>query len=194
MSLSAEASLVDVAFAVCTALDAVGETAVLTGGSAATFYAPDSYQSRDADFILRFGASRKIVDPAMSALGYERTPAGMYEHAQIAYTVEFPPGPLRVGRDLIATWRTARRQGELLQVLTPTDSVRDRFIAYFAWSDYSALAAAVSVAVARYDEFDRAQFEKWARDEVRGDSTYDANKIGLFFHALELSLRTPADS
>jgi hypothetical protein len=49
-------SLVDVAFAVCTALDRDGITAVLTGGSAATFYAPEAYQSEDADFVLSFDA------------------------------------------------------------------------------------------------------------------------------------------
>ena len=38
--INASSTLVEVAFEVCTALDASGYTAVLTGGSAATFYAP----------------------------------------------------------------------------------------------------------------------------------------------------------
>ena len=36
-------SLTDVAFAVCTALHEAGYTVILTGGSAATFYAPEAY-------------------------------------------------------------------------------------------------------------------------------------------------------
>jgi len=39
------ATLTDVAFAACTALDRAGEVAVLCGGSAATYYAPEAYQS-----------------------------------------------------------------------------------------------------------------------------------------------------
>jgi hypothetical protein len=45
------ASLIDGAFAVCTALDAAGFTAILCGGSAATFYAPGAYVSADNDFV-----------------------------------------------------------------------------------------------------------------------------------------------
>ena len=44
-SLSASATFTDVAFAVCTALDRAGEHAVLCGGSAATYYAPEAYES-----------------------------------------------------------------------------------------------------------------------------------------------------
>ncbi len=45
-------ALISVAFEVCTALEAAGTTAVLTGGSAATFYAPEAYQSVDIDFVI----------------------------------------------------------------------------------------------------------------------------------------------
>jgi hypothetical protein len=51
-SLDAESTLTDVAFIVCTALERAGEPAVLCGGSAATFYAPEKYESRDLDFVL----------------------------------------------------------------------------------------------------------------------------------------------
>lgn len=39
-----DSSLRDVAFEVCTALDRVGVTAVLSGGGAATLYAPHAIQ------------------------------------------------------------------------------------------------------------------------------------------------------
>jgi hypothetical protein len=56
--ITEESSLIDVAFAVCTALEHGGIRAVLTGGSAATYWAPDVYQSRDADFVLNFGTDQ----------------------------------------------------------------------------------------------------------------------------------------
>lgn len=50
--ITTSSSLTDVAFAVCTALHRAGYTSVLTGGSAATFYAPTAYQSKDLDFVI----------------------------------------------------------------------------------------------------------------------------------------------
>jgi hypothetical protein len=41
--ITAQTPLVDVAFEVCTALDVAGYVAVLTGGSAATYYVPSQY-------------------------------------------------------------------------------------------------------------------------------------------------------
>jgi hypothetical protein len=46
--LDGTATLTDVAFAVCTALERAGEYAVLVGGSAATYYAPEAYESRES--------------------------------------------------------------------------------------------------------------------------------------------------
>ena len=68
MQLDASSTLTDVAFGVCTALERADERAVLCGGSAATFYAPEAYESRDLDFILRFGGRAKTVDEALRPL------------------------------------------------------------------------------------------------------------------------------
>ena len=57
--ITATSTLADVAFAVCTALHTNGGVAVLTGGSAATYYAPDAYQSRDLDFLHAFDPCRE---------------------------------------------------------------------------------------------------------------------------------------
>lgn len=54
--ITEKSSLEDVCFTVCTALAHVGTNAVLAGGSAATYYAPHAYQSRDADFIVTFSS------------------------------------------------------------------------------------------------------------------------------------------
>ena len=75
--LGPEATLTDVAFAACTALDAAGEVAFLCGGSAATYYAPEAYQSRDLDFVLRFAVRARVVDDALRPLGYVRAPEGL---------------------------------------------------------------------------------------------------------------------
>lgn len=142
MAITARSSLTDVCFEVCTALDRVGITAVLTGGSAATFYAPEAYQSRDADFIVTLradGGAKVLADLGYSGRG------GTYEHSENPYTLEFPRGPLAIGDDLIQTWETIRRDGQILHVLSRTDSVRDRLMWFYTDNDLSALRAAVGV-------------------------------------------------
>ena len=62
-------TLVDVAFAICTALDRAGVRAVLVGGSAATFYA-GAYQSYDIDFVLTSNPLGAKTREAVEALGF----------------------------------------------------------------------------------------------------------------------------
>lgn len=98
---------------------------MLTGGSAATYHAPEAYQSHDADFVLVIYASGAEVKAALGELGYEHRNA-MFVHATNPFTVEFPRGPLAIGIDFVRGWSTVCRADETLHVLAPTDSVRDR--------------------------------------------------------------------
>lgn len=184
MKLTGSASLVDVAFAVCTALDRAGTIAVLTGGSAATYYVPERYQSLDVDFVLRAVPQRHVVDEAMAVLGFSLAPSGMYEHPDLTITVEFPRGPMGIGRDIITTWSTERRNDELLYVNTVTDCVRDRFMHFWAWNDRSALDAALAVAGRHREAFDAIAFRKWTEAERSADSSYPQEKVDEFLRRL----------
>jgi hypothetical protein len=117
------ASLRDVAFVVCTALDRDGVTAVLTGGSAATVYAPEAHQSRDLDFILQFRSPGAEPARVLAGLGY-REESGVYIHPESPLTLDFPRGPLAVGGDLIGTWDRLEDGGLVLDILTPTARAR----------------------------------------------------------------------
>jgi len=185
MKLTGSATLVDVAFAVCTALDHAGIIGVLTGGSAATFYIPDRYQSLDVDFVLRVVPQRHVVDEAMRSLGFSLTPGGMFEHPDFAITVEFPHGPMAIGRDILATWSTQRRGDELLHINTVTDCVRDRFMHFWAWNDRSALDVALAVAGRHRARFDATAFRTWTEAERRYDSSYPQEKVDEFFRRLQ---------
>ncbi len=143
--ISRDSSLVDVCFAVCTALDTIGTTAVLTGGSAATFYAPTAYQSRDADFVITMGNDSSNGIEAMTRLGYTRT-GNIYVHESNRYTIDFPRGPLAIGEEIVQTWATFERGNRLLHVLSISDCIRDRLSWFYWYRDTSALAAAVAVA------------------------------------------------
>lgn len=139
------ASLREVAFAVGTALERAGIEAVLCGGSAATFYAPEAYQSEDLDFVLEFGTDGSSVRAALASLGY-RFKNGLFVHDESHFTVEFPPGPLAIGDRPPIEVMTLHEDDKVLKIISPTDSVCDRLNKYAAWDDFSALRAAVGVA------------------------------------------------
>lgn len=178
------ASLIDVAFAACTVLDRTGLTAILCGGSAATFYAPDAYMSADADFVLRFDVSRRELSPILAQIGF-RESGRIYVHDAVTWTLDFPAGPLSVGRDLITSWETVQRDDQVLHVVSPTDCVRDRFMHYFAWNDYSGLVQAVAVAKSQRKFVDLNVFRTWAADEIAHNPVYDQRRVNRFFRELK---------
>lgn len=166
-----KSTLAEVAFAVCTALDRISITAVLTGGSAATYYAPDAYQSRDLDFVVTLQAPGGGAE--LAKLGFSEG-GQVYRHPDTHFTLDFPRGPLAVGDDLVDEWRTDRREGELLHVLSPTDSCRDRLASFLFWNDFSGLEQALGVARTQRRKVDLAKIEAWCRKESH------LEKFGLF--------------
>ena len=169
MKVSGGDSLRDVALVVCTALHRGGIEAVLTGGSAATVYAPHAYQSHDIDFVVTFHAPESNARDILAALGY-RVVHDHYEHADNELILEFPEGPLAVGRELIQEWDTLRERGMLLHIIKPTDSCRDRLAGFLFWNDRGSLDQAVAVAKARRREVDLDVIRRWCRSEGKADA------------------------
>lgn len=167
-------TLEDVCFAVADALERASATAVLTGGSAATLYAPDFYTSLDADFVFRRPLSAKELAHILEPLGYRPAPTrGMFEHGKSHFTLDFPKGPLAVGGDYVRSTATLRR-GELeLHILTPTDCVKDRLAHFIFWNDATALNAAVAVAKSTHGrEINYDDIEDWVRKESSAGIDY----------------------
>jgi hypothetical protein len=142
----------------------VGVTAVLTGGGAAAFYAPRAIQSFDLDFVLTVYTSEGGPAEVLSGLGYRRV-GHDYVHAESPFPLEFPPGPLAIGDDLVERWETVRERGNLLHVLSSTDSCRDRLAAFYHFGDRSSLVQAQAVCEARRAEVSLALIERWSRRE-----------------------------
>lgn len=159
-------SLEDICFAVSTALDKCDIEGVLTGGSAAAVYAPDVNTSMDADFVLDEKPSRAILFQALGELGFAPSPsAGMFEHPDSEFTIDFPSGPLAVGGEYILKTTTLVRGDLRLRILMPVDCVRDRLAHFYHWNDYHALAAAVAVARAHCRSNDFVELEAWTDRE-----------------------------
>lgn len=154
--------VITVAFKACTALAAQNVEAVLCGGSAATFYAPQAYQSTDADFIISWWCDESRAKQVITDLGFY--PKGRtLGHPQTPITLDFPKGPLAIGDQLIESWRTVQRDEFTLNVIRPEDSVKDRLCAFFYWKDRSGLEQALYVA--RATSVDLDEVEAWARSE-----------------------------
>ena len=178
--ISRDSTLIDVAFQVCTALAHAGYTAVMTGGSAATFHAPRAYVSDDIDFVLTLSSTGG--EQALEALGYKRK-RDFYVHPQSRFPLEFPPGPLAIGEDLVKTWKTVKRRREVLHVLSATDSCRDRLASFLFWNDFNGLEQALEVCRAQGRKVNLQLVRKWCIREGQGE------KCDLFLQRLRLKGR-----
>lgn len=161
MTIGPDTSLTELAFIVGSALHHAGICAVLSGGSAAAVYAPMENQSRDLDFILGYWSAFGVSAQCVTDLGFQER-NGSYMHPGTSFTLEFPQGPLMIGSELITDWTTLRHDGMVLQILSPTDCVRDRlsWFLFYNSADYSALEQAL--AVAGRHEIDLAMIRAWA--------------------------------
>ncbi len=159
-------SLKDVCFEVAAALDRASIQGVLTGGSAASVYAPDAYTSMDADFVLTNLPRRQKLEAALAEIGYiPSATRGMFEHPRTRFTIDFPKAPLAVGGDYVHETETLVLGAIKLRILTPTDCVRDRLAHFYYWDDYTALNAAVGVARAHRKRIDFSTLRKWTERE-----------------------------
>ena len=153
------------AFKVCSALDEAGIKAVLTGGSAATIYAPEAYQSRDADFIASWYSKEREFDETMRLLGFKKD-GRVFAHPFSPYTLEFPDEQIMIGQTFIRDHDTLEENGLILHILKPVHSVCDRLASFYWYQDRSALKAAVSVAINM--QVNLWEVEKWS--EEHGES------------------------
>lgn len=159
--ISREMSVADLAALVCQRLADHGIEAVLTGGSVVTIYSDNEYASDDLDFIST--ARQKHIASAMATLGFKPAQGKHFEHPDTDLFVEFPAPPLAIGNEPVTHTAEQRREGNVLKLLTPTQCVMDRLVAFFHWSDAQARRQAMMVA--KRHPVDWAQVERWSRGE-----------------------------
>lgn len=164
MSVHAGLVFEDVAYEVCSAFERRGVLAVLVGGGAATFYAPQSYSTKDLDFVLHlelFGVPDASI---LTDLGYvaSRT-AGTYVHSQSPFTLEILQGPLAVGGETLSKWDTHRKEDFVLHVIKVADVIKDRLAHAIHNGDPNATRQATEVA--RLHPTDMEAVRAWCESE-----------------------------
>lgn len=145
MSLAAGSTLEEVAGAVGAALRRARIRAVLTGGACASLHSGGAVQSYDLDFVLESAVTTRELDKAMGTIGFIRE-GRHYTHPSTKFLVEFPPGPLGIGRDIKIRPVTVKIGASSVRTLSATDSCRDRLAAFYHWNDRQSLLAAVQIA------------------------------------------------
>ena len=135
---------------------------VLSGGAAVGIYSKGDYVSKDIDLVNARFAKREKIDQVMKSLGFQSV-GRHYEHPESEHIMEFPPGPLTLGDDPVITTAQLSCETGILEVLTPTDCVKDRLAHYYHWGDNQCLHQAILVAQ-NYD-IDIKEIELWSEEE-----------------------------
>lgn len=133
-----------------------GIEVVLSGGAAVAIYSNNKYVSRDLDLINIYGVNRRKIRDAMMEIGF-REDGRYFKHPESQFFVEFPPGPLSIGEELVNQIVEKKLSTGTLKIISPTDCVKDRLAAYYHWDDQQSLVQATLV----------AQQHKIKLDEVR---------------------------
>ena len=172
--INRETTLVALAATVSQALEAAGIPATLSGGSAVSVYAMNEYESDDLDFVTSSGQA--ALQRAIGSLGF--VPSAnrrQFEHPEIDWLVEFPPGPLSFGDTVVSHEDVPMLQTQFgpLRIITPTQSVLDRLAAYYYFNDNQCWDQAVMVA--RHRKIDWDTVARWVAEE--GQSAGDVDRL-----------------
>lgn len=135
---------------------------VLSGGACVTIFSENKYISQDLDFIEYGSTPRRKLKKLLGELGFfeERR---YFRHPETDFFLEFPTGPLAVGREPVKETVTLHFPTGVLRMISPTDCVKDRLAAYYHWGDRQSLEQAVMVA--RDHAVDLQEVERWSKAE-----------------------------
>jgi hypothetical protein len=161
MPITRRSTIRDVAAQVSKALADAGITAVLTGGSAVSIYSANRYQSHDIDFVT--AASRRELTAVMADLGFTRGTGRHFEHSATKLVVEFVAWPVTVGEEIVRKWAKMPTPAGTLQILTPTQCIKDRLAAFYHWRDSQSLEQALLVG--KSHRISMKELERWSRAE-----------------------------
>ena len=169
-----EMTLQALAATISQALEAAGIRATLSGGSAVSVYAMNEYESDDLDFVT--SGSQAALQRAIEPLGF--VPSAnrrQFEHPEIDWLVEFPPGPLAFGDLLVVHEEVPVLETPYgpLRIITPTHSVLDRLAAYYYFKDNQCWDQAAMVA--RHQAIDWVAVSRWVAGE--GQPARDVDRL-----------------
>lgn len=155
-------SLGELAAFVCTQLGKHGIRAVLSGGACVSIYTDNPYESFDLDFIEYIPSGRKRIEEALREIGFAEENR-YFKHPDTDFIVEFPAGPLAVGKEHVREIEEMEFPTGSLAMLSPTDCVKDRLAAFYHWNNLQCLEQALLVTGAK--KVDLKEIMRWSAAE-----------------------------
>jgi Nucleotidyl transferase of unknown function (DUF2204) len=136
--------IIELAAIVAQHLQQRGVDVVLVGGLAVEIYAENLYLTKDIDMVNTNYLRPSQLHKIMGELGFHKL-GRVYVHATTVITVEFPPGPLAIGRNLIKNTTVVQVANGAIPILYAIDVVKDRIAAFIHWQDKQSLVQAMSI-------------------------------------------------
>ncbi|MBS0655818.1 MAG: hypothetical protein JSR46_08580 [Verrucomicrobia bacterium] len=125
------------------ALKDAGIDAVLVGGACVSIYTKNRYQSYDLDFVSY--EELRHIEKALERFGFKRT-GRCFAHENCLFVIDFVNPPVAIGQESVRHFDLLKTAVGSLQLLSPTDCVKDRLASFFHWNDEQALEQAIMVA------------------------------------------------
>jgi len=150
------------------ALKNQGIDAILVGGACVSIYSHNRYQSYDLDFVTY--EDLKLIEKVLSKFGFKRL-GRCFSHSDCPYLIDFVNPPVAIGKASIRSFETLNTPMGSLQLLTPTDCVKDRLSSYIHWDDQQALEQALLVA--EEHPINLQEILDWAKGEGHSEKKID---------------------
>lgn len=139
-----------------------GVANVLTGGACVSIYTENKYLSYDLDFVNIHEIPISRITSVLKEIGFEEKDR-IYINTNVDYSVDILSPPLSVGEEKINTVNSIIVDEMKLELLTPTDSIKDRLAAFYHWSDRQALEQALMIGKSNPVDFENVR--KWSEME-----------------------------
>ena len=137
----------ELAAIVSQALEAAGIHATLSGGGAVSIYSEGMYVSNDLDFVT--STNREQLSAVLAPLAFTLQEDGRhFVSKNTDLFLEFPAGPLAFGDRQVEHDDIPLLETEWgpLRIITPTQCIMDRLIAFWHWNDRQSWEQALMVA------------------------------------------------
>ena len=162
-----EMSAGELAAFVATHLRKFGIELVLSGGACVMIWSEGRYVSGDLDLISGGATSRSSLRKALAEIGFVEQ-GRQFVHPDARFFVDCPPGPVALGREAPRDIRTMEFATGRLRLLSPTDCVKDRLLAWYHWRDRQSLEQAALVA--ERNPVDLDELRAWSKREGKADA------------------------
>ena len=135
---------------------------VLSGGACVTIWSEGLYVSADLDLIGDGTMPRSRLRKALAEIGFAEK-GRQFVHPEAKFFLDCPPGPVALGREPPKEVRTMQFATGTLRLLSPTDCVKDRLLAWYHWHDRQSLEQAALVA--ERNPVDLDELAAWSQRE-----------------------------